>query len=603
MSWIKNLADTYNNVSDHIGTPNEKGFVLLPPNHMTAKTDICVTIDGDGEFISASGGKDDAINIVIPCTEDSAARTSGVVPHPLHDQIGYLSLNDKKREAYISQIKKWCMFHPKVESVFKYVSNNTLIKDLQLCELKTDEKLFVRFSVNASADDKTPNLWEDKSVSEAWQKYCQSIETDDKSICYVTGMKDTIRAKHPKNINSSTGNAKLISCNDEINYTYRGRFDTAEKANAIGEKASHQAHSMLKYLIATQGYKCDSQAIVIWAVDNGTKQPDPFEDSLGIYGNAIKTERDDILESQNDLGHDYAKEAITALRGKGNADALKVTNRHIAVLSVDAATTGRMAITFYKDLQENEYIERIANWHEICRWHFRSKGKNYISAPSADKIIAAVYGEPKGEGYVKIKKQARERILNIILNGEAIDKAWLRAAINRVSSPFSYDKSDGGWDIYKWESAINVACAMTKKYYSKKKEDFSLELERTRNDRNYLYGRMLAVADKIESHARYLQIGKNDTDKRPTNAVRYMSAFAAKPFRTWELIYRQLNPYLQRLDGGEWYQKELDEIMELFIAGEYENDKSLDGKYLLGYSLQRRYYSNKNKEEETENVE
>ena len=115
---------------------------------------------------------------------------------------------------------------------------------------------------------------------------------------------------------------------------------------------------------------------------------------------------------------------------------------------------------------------------------------------------------------------------------------------------------------------------------------------------------MLAIADKIESHARYLQDKKSDIEKRPTNAVRYMSAFATKPFRTWEVIYRQLNPYIQRLNGAEWYQRELDEIMSLFTEGQYENNKPLNGKYLMGYSLQRRALKNQEKNgEEAENVE
>ena len=130
-----------------------------------------------------------------------------------------------------------------------------------------------------------------------------------------------------------------------------------------------------------------------------------------------------------------------------------------------------------------------------------------------------------------------------------------------------------------------------------------MELDREFNDRSYLYGRMLAIADRIESHARYLQTKSNDTDKRPTNAVRYMTAFAAKPFRTWMLVYHQLSPYLQRLDGGEGYQKQIDEIMSLFRDGEYANDKALDGKYLLGYSLQRRALNAKIDKEEKEYVE
>jgi CRISPR-associated protein Csd1 len=61
-----------------------------------------------------------------------------------------------------------------------------------------------------------------------------------------------------------------------------------------------------------------------------------------------------------------------------------------------------------------------------------------------------------------------------------------------------------------------------------------------------------------------------------------------------------LHAYILRLDGAEWYQKQLDEIMSLFSPGEFESDKPLSGKYLMGYSLQRRelYKSKTNKENE-----
>lgn len=599
MSWFKNLADTYDRVSYIVGIPDEKGNILLPPNHTTkSNSDVCITIDGEGMFRDADQSK---LTIPIPCTEDSESRAGkAIYPHPLHDEVAYLSTDEKKREKYLLQLGKWSGLHPKVEAVRKYIIKNKLIEDLRSCNIKISDKLFIRFAVEMSGDS-VPNLWEDKTVAEAWQTYMEKEQSETTALCYITGQFLPITSKHPKNINTSTGNAKLVSCNKDQNFRYRGRFSESEPANMISMESSHKAHAMLKYLIATQAYKCGSQAIMSWAVDSKTELPGLFEDSLGIYGDSIKTERDKMIEAQNETDLDYAKKLRSAIRGYGNSENLKNDNRQIAVLAVDAATTGRMAVTFYKELQENEYIERIINWHESCCWHYRSKGKTYISAPNADCIIAVVHGEPKGEGYSKIKRQSRERILSFIINGEKLSKAWLKAAVNRISNPFSYDKVDGGWDFYKWESSVNTTCAITRKYYFDHKEEFDLELERTQRDRNYLYGRMLAIADRIESHARYLQDKKSDTEKRPTNAVRYMSAFATKPFRTWEIIYRQLNPYIQRLNGGEGYQKELDEIMSLFEEGEYESDKPLNGKYLMGYSLQRRALINsKDNEEETE---
>ena len=601
MSWFSNLAETYNRLSEIVGNPDGNGNILLPSGHMAANTDVCVVIDGDGNFRRVEESKK---NIVIPCTEDSASRAGKVeYPHPLHEQVGYLASDLKKRESYLSLISEWSGSSGKVEAVHKYIAGGTLLSDLQKSGVKTDDaKTFVRFSVEIT-DDLTPHLWEDESVATAWQEYCRKQEAE-VTLCYVTGEYGQIRRKHPKGVNAVVNSAKLISSNDDTNYTFRGRFKQPNEANAISDIVSQRAHAMLRYLIASQGYRCDSQAIVAWAIDDGSPAPSLFSDSLGLCTADPQSELEKVIQAQGEvIGIDYAKKLRSALAGRRNAAELRESVRKIAVIAVDAATTGRMAVTFYKDLTENEYIDRVVKWHETCCWWFRGRGIDYISAPSADRIIAAVFGEPKGEGYDRLKKQGRERLLHSILNGERVNRNWLHSAVQRVSNPFSYNKQDGGWDKYKWENVISVTCAIARKHYTDNKEEISLDLDKAYSNRCYLYGRLLAIADKIESHARFMQMKSNDTDKRPTNAVRYLTAFAAKPFRTWMLIYHQLSPYLIRLDGGGGYQKQIDEIMSLFKDGEYESDRPLDGKYLMGYSLQRRALNTKNNREDDEYAE
>jgi CRISPR-associated protein Csd1 len=333
-----------------------------------------------------------------------------------------------------------------------------------------------------------------------------------------------------------------------------------------------------------------------------------------------KTETDKLLEAQGELGTDYARKLRAALHGMGSVKEITNAARLVAIIATDAATEGRMGVIFYQALWENEYKDRILAWHESCCWSFRFKGKSYISAPSVKEIIEVVFGESKGKrsdgeddkGYVIIQKQARERILRNIICGEPLSRSWVSAAVKRVSSPFSYGKADGGWDKPKWEYKLNVACAVVRKYYYEKKEEFQLNLDNGCTDRDYLFGRLLAIADRLESYARYLQTGGDakakkgtiksttqdtnddkDKDKRPTNAVRYMSAFAAKPLRTWLLIFNNLNPYIQRLNSAEWYQRQIDGVMSLFSADGFD-DKPLGGKYLLGYSLQRKELYDKN---------
>ena len=73
MSWFKILADTYDNVSDIVGIPDEKGNILLPLNHTTkSNSDVGIIIDCDGRFRGADPSK---LTILIPCTEDSESRS------------------------------------------------------------------------------------------------------------------------------------------------------------------------------------------------------------------------------------------------------------------------------------------------------------------------------------------------------------------------------------------------------------------------------------------------------------------------------------------------------------------------------------------------
>ena len=120
-----------------------------------------------------------------------------------------------------------------------------------------------------------------------------------------------------------------------------------------------------------------------------------------------------------------------------------------------------------------------------------------------------------------------------------------------------------------------------------------MALDETCSRRDYLYGRLLALADRIE----YRTYEKEDG--RETNAKRYMSAFSQNPFRTWKVLEEKLEPYFIRLKPAERliYQHMLDDIHNKFSIEDYENDTALNGLYLLGFHNQA-YALRKKKEEE-----
>lgn len=114
-----------------------------------------------------------------------------------------------------------------------------------------------------------------------------------------------------------------------------------------------------------------------------------------------------------------------------------------------------------------------------------------------------------------------------------------------------------------------------------------MALEPDRNTRDYLYGRLLAIAESIESSALFVA-----GEKRDTNAARLMQRFADRPFSTWKTIEVSLAPYKSRLRsqrGALLFKREqlLDDTMHKFLGEDYVNDAPLSGEFLLGYHCQR----------------
>lgn len=111
-----------------------------------------------------------------------------------------------------------------------------------------------------------------------------------------------------------------------------------------------------------------------------------------------------------------------------------------------------------------------------------------------------------------------------------------------------------------------------------------MALDESRNARDYLYGRLLALADSLEQWA----LSKAGED-RQTNAARLMQRFADHPYSTWRTIELSLAPYKARL-GRQSHKRQalIDEVHTMFDPPEdYTSDKKLSGEFLLGYHCQR----------------
>ena len=130
-----------------------------------------------------------------------------------------------------------------------------------------------------------------------------------------------------------------------------------------------------------------------------------------------------------------------------------------------------------------------------------------------------------------------------------------------------------------------------------------MSLEEDRTTRDYLFGRLLAIAENIEDRALYVA-----KETRDTTAAKLMQRFASHPYSTWRNIEIALGPYRTRLRANRpsillEREKLLDAVQCMFRPEDFMNDTKLSGEFLLAYHCERAALwakANKDKENSAE---
>ena len=636
MSWVNELVDLYEKNDDKIGVieyRRDMPYVLLPPFHTTVTAQIVVTIDQSGNFMNAELVNANDKLTIIPVTEKSGSRTAGKEPHPLCDNLRYLAGDYTKyykddgvcNELYISQLEKWVnsdYCHEKVRAIYLYLKKNTLVHDLvsekviklneqnQIDDKESIQgivqtKAFVRFIVRLADADilepTTDECWKDRTLQDCYIKYVRSQEKE-KGLCYLTGNTEAISYLHSKKIRNEGDGAKLISANDSQNFTYRGRFAEKEEAFAVGNETSQKIHNALKWIIRKQGTFFDTLAIVTWE-SNRLSMPRWDADTDTVASEYEWDEWSDEESEEEMVSDGNAITAIKfykALRGYGK----KVDKTSaMFLLAFDAATPGRLSMVEEKTLDSARYLENIKKWHESCEWiHEKRKGEKRVQFSGmvgVRDVAELLFGvENKGSLAImdangkKLYAEVAKRLIPCIWNGYKIPEDYVNRAMLKASAPLTYKEQKN------WERVLTLACSLVKKHYER--EEWNVALNKEEKDRNYLYGRLLAVADRIE----YRTYDESDR-ARITNAKRYMNTFSQRPFETWKVIEENIQPYLNKLGIAErrFYENLLNDICDLFDVESFSDNSRLDGLYLLGfhsqaYDLKLKKENSKEKEEE-----
>ena len=632
MSWITELAKVYDNTIENDRGEDGNGRPI-PMFHTANNASVTVLLNASGSFIRADVvEKNDRVTIM-PCTESCAARTSGQDAYPLCDKLEYVVSEEKKHTRYINLLRSWVESKyatEKIKSVFTYVSKKSLLSDLKKSGIKEDDVSdFIRWEVEIPGDT-IPQLWKDEAVFKSWVDFYNSKSFDDYcktyldskeqekkirklDLNYIDGTQAKIATYHPAKIRNAGSSAKIISSNDTSNYTFRGRFLTESEACQISSEATQKAHSALRWLIKRQGVPLgDGLSVVTWNAA-GDVFPSPTvasTDLLPVVLTNTTEKNKDILEFDFEFEEPEKKEPSgiysTALEF---ANAMKnrlrgyygdISNpQNIMVMAIKEATPGqgRVSIVLYRELQNSDMIEALENWYSRLSWYttYQSNDKTIvhtIGTPSPKTIAECAYG---GRVKPQLVEKTVQRILPSILDGAVIPSDIERQCIKSASNLLVLEKN-------KHDEVLETACAVFKyNKIIKDREEYTLALEENRTSRDYLYGRLLAVAQQYENAA----LRKSGQD-RETNAIRYMQQFSIHPSKTWLMLYKDKIPaYRRHLDTGliNWFEKKIQDITALFASDEYMNDKPLSGEFLLGYQCQLKAFRKNSDSESEENTE
>lgn len=613
MSWLQKLYETYEACYGHEPDGSTR---LMPISHTTQRAHIEIVLDGEGRFRRARVLDKDSGTTLVPCTEESGGR-SGKKPaaHPLCDKLQYVAADYvahggeatsgfardplEPHRDYLRLLTTWASSahgHPKLDAIRRYVEDGHVVRDLVRAAvlptapdgkllkswdgdksdapevfkvLAGDQSLqdaFVRWGVEGS--EAAAGTWQDRELIDSWIGFYASTQTH-RGYCQVQGAETILALQHPAKLRHAADKAKLISANDDSGFTFRGRFVEPSQAAGVGFEVTQKAHNALRWLIERQGSRNGDQTVVSWAT-TGTPVPDAFaaSDQL-LFG----LSEPPAIPTTADIDQAFAMKLRNAIAGYSS----RLDPREdVIVLALDSATPGRMAMTYYREIRGSEFLHRIEDWHLKCAWpQDFGKDNGFVGAPSPKDIAQAAYGLRVDE---RLAKATLERLLPCIVDAAPIPADLMESARRRACSRVAMER-------WEWEKCLGITCALFKGKHPERSYRMSLEPDRTTRD--YLYGRLLAVAEHLESRALHLA-----AEKRETTAARLMQRFADRPASTWRNLEPALAPYktrLRNLRPSTLFVMEgmFDEITSAFDPVDFVSDAPLGTEFLLGYHCQR----------------
>lgn len=585
--------------------------ILLPLYHTNLRSNgkniINVLLDKQGNFLSANFLEEDEI-IIFPVTQDSIARSGKYPPsHPLVDKISYLIKdNERLHEMYVESFFNLIqgISDDNVRNFLKAIKNFIFKDDFfEIIETYIQENegkkidianTFLTFSISRYISGRTVSVTDYVELHNQYIGYVESLDLP-KGICNISGEEQQLTSKH----RGLLGNAKLISVSNNKE-NYQGRFSNGEDIISVGYKTSEKIHLMLKFLLENRNTNIrlrEQQYLVNWfsddlannsEIDYVTPSTFSISGALSVFDNANNAK---LTTDTNELiGNSFIK-------GKQRfSDASKY---YVAIL--DKASNGRISLKYFRELSISQLYRNLQKWQNNYTWeYFEQKSKKVVcTIPSMGQMILSSYGIENNHKLElnndKFFKDQFQKIVMALIDGQKIPSNLEKAMEQNIKQRLKYEE--------KWNTVMYTALAI---FHNRNEEDLKNMLDENNTNRSYLFGRLLAVLERIED-ATYAT-GK-DGNKRVTNAQKFWTSYSNNPATYMQTLLTKTQYYEQTLLNSNYglaqkLRKEKDKIITA-IHDNYLNSKELnqplDYHFIFGYYAENNYIFTKNESEDKNN--
>ncbi len=618
MDFFTSLLKAYEGAEkeNYVDNPAKSGPVLLPIYHTSLKSNgknvISVKLDKSGEFISAEFLGDKEV-IVFPVTLDSVARAGkNPAPHPLVDKFSYfvLEVNQDQYDTYHKQLNNWVRACPEgeVRDYLKLIQHATLqadfsgkiidslmsepyqrdglvlTYDLEAKKSRTMDlsACFLEFSVVDFIGLKTVTV---TNFTEFHHSYISYVESHQKDLvlCNISGRKEVLATKHRGLI----GNAKLISVSNN-NETYKGRFKERDDVFTVGNQTSEKIHLMAKYFLEnenTHTWLGGGQQLINWFSDDLINESqltvtNPVNSLFNYKDIKVQKTNFTITQENKNIGKSFIR---------GQKQFSDTSNYYAAILN--KTNDGRIALKYFRELKASKLLENLEEWQNRYSWERRLKDRTYGDyTPSLMQIILAAYGVDR-DRFLELdndnfKSDQFQKLVTNLIDGKPIPFSIVKKLEENIKQRQKYAKH--------WYQVQQVSLGILHKQNG---EELSPMLDHTNQNRSYLFGRLLAIFELIETMRYKLD---NSDSGRVTNAERYWTAYTGQPTKIMMLLENKIKPYEETLklnSRGSWSKlnKEKEEIMQLLtpLLETETMEKPLDYRFMFGYYAEKKFYYTK----------